>query len=711
MTRRTSMAYKIEMGDNIQYEISATPEKVRRKLRKDGNAQLRTAPATPRPPAIKKLIGWKDLYRLRLNDYRLVYRVEHESEKVTLLFIGPRDKVYEQLGHDPDKNQPTARIIADEQVHKLLEREPEPEEFSRAFEEMLNEPTPTTEPEGKNDAPLPLSFNSDLLDSLDIALEHRRRLLRCKTEGHLLNCDVPPHIREKILNSLWPALISQVIESPKYEIDSDEALEELAQGSRPLESFLLALDDAQKPLTNRFKRDNPRGPWIVKGGPGSGKSTMLLYCIRNLLRNHRSQLDLEPEPLRILLTTYTKALVEASKYLINILGIDSSKERIDIIHADKLVNDHLPLDWKRKLIFPRDKETDEIVRAAIKTCYDSDKSFSFKPSEKDFLFEELDSVIVGNEISSSQQYASFERTGRGRRLGQNQRKQIWAFWLAFEKETRSRQFCTLYQRFAAAIESATATYDYVFIDEAQDLSPVALRMCIKLAVNPSNVFVTADRNQSIFGSGFSWNRVHEDLDFRGRSTILRRNYRTTHEIIDAIRHLLATDEQVDDETLNDQPVRHGEMPELRFASQAQEIGVLEEWLTRSLLKERVGCDCAAVLCPTNAYRDRIAKEFSPKFNALAMNPRDVDLGHPGVKVMTMHTAKGLQFPLVAVVGLSKDFPWRARGGKDQEETDQQLIRTFFVACSRAMSRLLVVGDPSQPSPFLKGFNEKHWDIS
>lgn len=707
------MEYKIEMGDNMQYEISETPERVRKKLRKDGNARLRAVPATLDPPAIKKLSGWKNLYRLRLNDYRLVYRVEHEPRKVTLLFIGPRDKVYERLGHDPDKDQPTARVIADEEVHRLLERKPGPEEFSQAFEEALNAPA-LPEPEGKDAAPLPHGFNSDLLDSLEVAPKHREVLLECETEGQLLNCDVPSGVREKILNSLWPASIDKVMESPRYEIDSDEALEELAEGSRSLESFLLALDDTQKPLTARFKTGAPRGPWIVKGGPGSGKSTMLLYCIRNLLRTRRSELDLEPEPLRVLLTTYTKALVEASKYLINSLGIDGSREQVDVVHVDRLVNDHLPPGWKRKLVYSRDDEADEVVRAAIETCRLNDRSFSFKPGEKDFLFEELDSVIIANEITDARKYVSpsFGRLGRGRRLGQNQRRQMWAFWLEFEKEMENRNLCTPSQRFVEAARSATPTYDYVFIDEAQDLSPAALRMCIRLALNPSNVFVTADRNQSIYGSGFSWNRVHEDLDFRGRSTILRRNYRTTHEITEAIRHLLVTDEQVDDETLNDQPVRHGEMPELRFVSSPeQEIGILEEWLTRSLLKERVGRDCAAVLCPTRAYRNQVAEGLAPRFNALAMDPGDVDIGHPGVKVMTMHTAKGLQFPLVAVVGLKNNLmPWTARGGRDQEETNQQLIRTFFVACSRAMSRLLVIGDRLRPSPFLKGFDEKYWDI-
>ncbi len=90
----------------------------------------------------------------------------------------------------------------------------------------------------------------------------------------------------------------------------------------------------------------------------------------------------------------------------------------------------------------------------------------------------------------------------------------------------------------------------------------------------------------------------------------------------------------------------------------------------------------------------------------------MDLSHKGVKVMTMHSAKGLQFPLVAVTGLREGLmPWKARGGENQDESDKQLRRLFFVACSRAMHRLLVIGDKRQPSSFLRELSDEHWDIS
>ncbi len=706
------MVYKLHIPDNVELNLQSIPQKVRTRLIKEGHARLRNTPASVEPPAIKKLKGWKDLYRLRIQDHRAVYRVDQDSKTVTLLIVGHRVKVYDQLGHDTEKDQPSARIVANEQVHHLLERQPKPEEFAQAYQHVLNEPPPP-EPGGTHDHPLPDTFDIELIDTLSIEPPHRSELLKCRTEGQLLDCPVPDDVKKKILDALYPKPIEQIVDEPKREVDSAESLQQLAEGTRPLVSFLLALDDTQKPLTERFNGNNFQGPWLVKGGPGSGKSTVALYCIRNLLRANQATLQLESRPLRILLTTYTRSLVNASSHLLKALGVEPARQQVDIVNVDKLVRDYLPLGWKRKVIYKaKSPEWRAIVEACLQGITSKDEAFSFSIDDHEFLYDELNSVLIGNQISSPEEYASFERVGRGRRLGKNQRSQIWAFSLEAENKLEKGNLCLPYHQFQTVLKSIPPRYDYVFIDEAQDLAPVALRMCKNLVIDPKNVFLTADRNQSIYTSGFSWKRVSEDLNFRGRSTIFRRNYRTTREIIDAVRSLLAADEYVDEETLNDQPVRSGEIPRLALVdTQMQEVNLLKDWIISSLLMERVSYDSVAVLCPTNADCKRIAQALPPELKARSMESKDVNIGHLGVKVMTMHAAKGMEFPIVAVVGLNRDFPWSARGGSDQEEIDKQLRRTFFVACSRAMRRLLVIGDRSYPSKFLEGFDEEHWDIS
>ncbi len=141
-------------------------------------------------------------------------------------------------------------------------------------------------------------------------------------------------------------------------------------------------------------------------------------------------------------------------------------------------------------------------------------------------------------------------------------------------------------------------------------------------------------------------------------------------------------------------------------SEAEKIG---DWITEALLTEKLSPSCAAILCPSNRECDLIAYKLPKNLNAVAMTSREFNLDHPGVKVMTYHASKGLQFPVVAVTGLKEGtFPRRATGGRDPKEVEEKQRRVFFVACSRAMNRLLVVGDSVKPSNFLNYLPNEKW---
>ena len=68
--------------------------------------------------------------------------------------------------------------------------------------------------------------------------------------------------------------------------------------------------------------------------------------------------------------------------------------------------------------------------------------------------------------------------------------------------------------------------------------------------------------------------------------------------------------------------------------------------------------------------------------------------------MTVHKAKGLEFPVVFVIGLSKDLCPAVKGNLEEER------RICFVAISRAMRMLFIsyplnyLGQPAKKSQFL-----------
>jgi superfamily I DNA/RNA helicase len=226
------------------------------------------------------------------------------------------------------------------------------------------------------------------------------------------------------------------------------------------------------------------------------------------------------------------------------------------------------------------------------------------------------------------------------------------------------------------------------------------------------VFLTADTNQSIYGSGMSWSRIATDLRVQGRARILRRNYRTTTEIWDAVARLAPDGEGSDKDTLDVETVFRGPFPTLLRYSTNESIGDrLNSYLYDALRQERCAPSGAAVLCPTDTEMDQIVRLLNPQLKAKKMHSKDVNLKHPGVKVMTMHAAKGLQFPVVAVVGVVDGLmPRPVPVGINPEEYLSRQKRLLFVACSRAMRRLMVFASQSSPSPFLSDASDDYWDI-
>jgi superfamily I DNA/RNA helicase len=83
-----------------------------------------------------------------------------------------------------------------------------------------------------------------------------------------------------------------------------------------------------------------------------------------------------------------------------------------------------------------------------------------------------------------------------------------------------------------------------------------------------------------------------------------------------------------------------------------------------------------------------------------------------VALMSMHAAKGLEFPVVFIAGCEDDWiPFKREGSKQDKPTDlDEERRLFYVAMTRAMERLYLTRAKNRsvygklvlrsPSPFL-----------
>lgn len=123
--------------------------------------------------------------------------------------------------------------------------------------------------------------------------------------------------------------------------------------------------------------------------------------------------------------------------------------------------------------------------------------------------------------------------GRKTRLSESQRQQAWAI---FEKLWTSLDadglvtLSAIYTRLAERLQSTgTRPYTAAVVDESQDLAAAQLRFLATLTSDQKNgLFFAGDLGQRIFQAPFSWKSF--GVDIRGRSTTLKVNYRTSHQI-------------------------------------------------------------------------------------------------------------------------------------------------------------------------------------
>jgi mRNA interferase RelE/StbE len=83
--------YSVEVKPSARKELESLPDNLlARVLQK--MSSLRTA---PRPAGCKKLKGYKDLWRVRVGDWRVVYIIDDAAKLISITRIAHRREVYE----------------------------------------------------------------------------------------------------------------------------------------------------------------------------------------------------------------------------------------------------------------------------------------------------------------------------------------------------------------------------------------------------------------------------------------------------------------------------------------------------------------------------------------------------------------------------------------------------------------------------------------
>jgi superfamily I DNA/RNA helicase len=427
-----------------------------------------------------------------------------------------------------------------------------------------------------------------------------------------------------------------------------------------------------------------------------------------------------------LFTTYTQALIRFSEQLLEqLMGKDA--HFVHIRTADSVAMgllkergtsvDVIP-DKDLKYLFTRAIDEADLQGNALQRRA---QRLALERLGVEFLLDEITWVIDGRRLASLEDYWQAKRTGRQVRLNKTQREAIWKVHERFQDLVKQDGQVTWAQLRAMAADAAgrvrehrEAPYDAVVVDEAQDLQAASLQMLVHLCKQPNMLFLTADANQSIYGPGFRWQDVHDQLRFQGRTGILKANYRSTKEIGEAaLDYLRAGGPDVDADGI--EYLFTGALPAVRAVPGSnEEILLLHRFIQLSSHELRVTPSSCAILVPSRAEGKRIAAELSSRgLTAQFMEGKQLDLRAPVIKVLTLKSAKGLEFPSVAIAGMvNNDYLYSEANGQDtmQEELLLRERRTLYVAMTRAMRVLLVIVPAHEPSVLLQGFNNQVWNM-
>ncbi|MFW5419954.1 AAA family ATPase [Nocardiopsis sp. CNT-189] len=479
-------------------------------------------------------------------------------------------------------------------------------------------------------------------------------------------------------------------------VGDDQEVEDVLAGE--FNAWRVFLHPKQRDLAYRARFS---GPAKVSGGPGTGKTVVALHRVK-FLAEHL------PLDGRVLLTSFTNALVESLKRNLALLLPDELLDDVDVVTTDKLALDVV-----------KEARPDVRLRTDTRGLFANiarQHRLDFPP---DFLYSEYRHVVMAQGIGTLEGYLDPDaRRGRTAPLDADRRRAVWHAISEARARMRTGRALAAEEIHAEAArllaERGEKPYTNLVVDEAQDLHPMQWRtLRAAVAHGPNDMFITGDNRQRIYDNTVSFKQL--GIGVVGRSYPLRVNYRTTEEILtwaDGIMRGRVPNEL--GEAAPEPPgsvrcVLSGPPPEVRGAAdEPDELDALAERV-RGWLAEGIAPGDVCVTARTNRLRDSVAAHLRARaLPATIFNPgrHSVTDEAGSVRVTTMHGVKGLEFRAVAVTGATAsalplmDHVTAPDIDENQHRADLDAQRSLlYVACTRARERLYVSwhGDPS---PFL-----------
>lgn len=267
-------------------------------------------------------------------------------------------------------------------------------------------------------------------------------------------------------------------------------------------------------------------------------------------------------------------------------------------------------------------------------------------------------------------------------------------------KTGDGYFDRMVESVIAAAEVGTipkGQYGAVMIDEGHDFEPEWLKLVVSMVDEDTNALLLLyDDAQSIYSkkSRLDFSLSSVGVQARGRTTVLKLNYRNTDEILNfayrfASRYLSHGEKDEDHVPLVEPETvgRHGPPPVVKiFENYEGEARYIARIFHRMHDEQKIPWSDMCVTYRSNWMGKKLNEIFIREGNPCQWlgnqkAKKQFKPGEANIKLMTMHSSKGLEFPVVAVSGVGY-MP-----GKESDPTAE--AKLLYVAMTRSTEKLLI----------------------
>lgn len=402
---------------------------------------------------------------------------------------------------------------------------------------------------------------------------------------------------------------------------------------------------------------------------------------------------------RILFTTFTENLAADIQENLRKICTPDLMKHIEVVHLDQWVNRYLRAHEYPYTIVYGEQITDMWKKAESFTGEDFDLL-------EGFFQEEWETVVQAQNIQTLAEYAKAPRPGRGIRLDRKLRMRVWKVFEEYRAMMDAEKVCDAACAMNECAQLLTAgpevrLYAAVIVDEGQDFGPSAYRLLRAIAgsEHTNDLFIVGDAHQRIYKNKVILSRC--GINVKGRSSNLRKNYRTTEEIRHSAMNVLEglsfddLDDGIDDGK-GYISLSHGDQPTVTtYATQDQEAAELIKRIQEQIaagIDPREIC----VVARTNALIDDYKKYLTDAgIDSFEIKRKQADdRSRIGVRLATMHRVKGLEFTTVFIVAANKNYiPLKSAVSRtDPAERDAAMASErclLYVAMTRAKKKVMI----------------------